>query len=208
MLNAKYHRQQAWKLMQNNWGVMALVTIIYYLIMAVCGGLSYNPKAPYLSAFSVMSFVISGPLVLGYTMLTLKVIRYQDAKVEGLFEGFKNFLRAFLLALINGILIFLWSLLLIVPGIIKSLSYSMSYFILADNPWMSSNDARKQSMEVMEGNKWRLFCLHLSFIGWWILCALTFGILAIWVVPYHRTAVASFYQSVVAQRPQSSYNYN
>lgn len=192
--------------MQNNWGVMAIVTIIYLLIASVCGGLSYNPRAPYISAFSVMSFIISGPLYMGYTMLALKVVRYQDAKVEGLFDGFKNFLRSFLLSLINAILIALWSLLLIIPGIIKSLSYSMSYFILADNPYMSSNDARKQSMEIMDGNKWRLFCLHFSFIGWWILCALTFGILSIWIMPYHRAAVASFYQSVVARKSQSYYN--
>ena len=88
---------------------------------------------------------------------------------------------------------------LIIPGIIKSLSYSMSYFILLDNPDMSANDARKESMEMMDGNKGRLFCLYLSYIGWYLLSILTFGILLFWVGPSVRTATAFFYQSLLPE---------
>ena len=206
-MKAKYHRQQAWKLMHDNWGVMALTTLVLFLILAACGVLSYYPRFPYFSAFALVAAVTAGPFLLGYNTLALNIMRYRDAKIERLFEGFRNFLRAFLLCLINGLLVLLWTLLLIVPGIIKSLSYSMSYFILADNPHMSSNDARKLSAQIMHGNKARLFRLHLSFLGWWILCILTLGILFLWIIPYHRAAVASFYHGLTV-RPQTSYSYS
>lgn len=82
------------------------------------------------------------------------------------------------------------------PGIIKALSYSMSWYILCDDPKVGANAARKRSMELMRGHKWKLFCLSLSFIGWWLLCILTLGILSLWVVPYQQTALAHFYRSL------------
>ena len=81
------------------------------------------------------------------------VANNETIKVENLFNGFKDFARTFSLHLINSVFIFLWSLLFIIPGIIKALSYSMSYFILQENPNLSANEARKESMRLMEGNK-------------------------------------------------------
>ncbi|MDE7216455.1 MAG: DUF975 family protein, partial [Clostridia bacterium] len=115
------------------------------------------------------------------------------------FDGFKYFARSLVLYITNNILIALWSLLFVIPGVIKYCSYSMSYFILLDNPEMSANDARKKSMEMMDGNKWRYFCLQLSYIGWGLLCVLTFGILTLWVSPSMRTATAFFYQSLLPE---------
>ena len=80
-----------------------------------------------------------------------------------------------------------------------SYAYSMSWFILADDPNIPANEARKRSIEMMRGNKWRLFCLDFSFIGWILLSILTFGILLFWIRPYMQTARAEFYQDLLAQ---------
>ena len=83
-----------------------------------------------------------------------------------------------------------------IPGIIKSYSYAMTMYILADHPEMAPLDAIAESKRIMTGNKWRLFCLDLSFIGWLVLCILTFGILTLWVAPYQQCARAEFYESI------------
>lgn len=74
----------------------------------------------------------------------------------------------------------------------------MSYYVLADNPEISANEARKRSMQIMRGNKWRLFCLDFSFIGWWLLTVLTLGILSFWIQPYKESACAAFYSRLIA----------
>lgn len=162
------------------------------LILGACAALSY------VYVGGVALFLITGPLALGYTVLALHVIRAKEARVENLFSGFRNFGAAFLVNLINGIFIFLWSLLLFIPGIIKTYSYRMSYYVLADNPEISANEARKRSMQIMRGNKWRLFCLDFSFIGWWLLTVLTLGILSFWIQPYKESACAAFYSRLIA----------
>lgn len=193
MYSAKDYRKQAWSSLKDKWGVMVITQLIYMLIASASGGLSTF-------AIGVLAIVlVIGPMELGINKISLNVVRNENIEVVTLFDGFKDFTRAVILYITNDILIFLWSLLLIIPGIIKSLAYSMSYFILLDNPEMSANDARKKSMEMMDGNKWRLFCLEFSYIGWLILSALTAGILSLWVLPSMRTATAYFYQSLLPE---------
>ena len=170
---------------------MVVIALIVSVITGACAGLSW------IGVGAIALLLITGPLSLGVAMAALKVVRGQNVEIGNVFDGFKNFGNAFLLSLINEILISLWSLLFIIPGIIKSYSYSMSFYILADNPNMDANSARKASMQLMHGQKWRLFCLDLSYIGWYILCGLTFGILTFWVTPYHETARAAFYQDLI-----------
>lgn len=196
MMLARDYRQQAWGSLGGKWGTMALATLVMSVVLGACSGLSI------IGIGAIALLLLTGPFSLGYAMMAMKVIRGNRVGVENLFDGFKNFLSAFLLSLINSILIALWSLLFVIPGIIKTYSYSMSYYILADNPTMTANDARKKSMEMMRGNKWRLFCLHLSFIGWLLLCMLTLGILTFWIQPYMQTAEAAFYQSLLPEAPQ------
>lgn len=191
MLKAKNFRQHAWSALGGKWGTMMVITLIVNLISGACSGLSVAGGIG-----AIVLLLITGPLNLGVAMANLKVIREQRVEIENTFDGFKNFGNAFLLSLINKIFIILWSLLLIIPGIIKTYSYSMSFYILADNPDMGSNSARKASMQLMRGNKWRLFCLDFSFIGWYLLGVLTFGILLLWVHPYHKAARAAFYQDL------------
>ena len=196
MLRAKDFRQRAWEHLGGNWvgrtwGIFALVTLVYSAIVGACGGL-------FIAAVGIAAMIIvSGPLELGLVIISTNVVRGTRIEFENLFDGFKNMGNAIVLWLLNNIFIALWSLLFLIPGIIKKYSYSMSFFILRDNPTMSQSDARRASMAMMRGNKWRLFCLDFSFIGWLILCGLTCGILSFWVNPYMQTAHAEFYQSLL-----------
>lgn len=98
--------------------------------------------------------------------------------------------------LLIGIFIFLWSLLLIIPGIIAAYRYSMAFYILNDNPKMGAMDALRESKKMMVGYKGKLFFLSLSFIGWTILSVLTLGIGFLWLIPYMNTTTANFYQNL------------
>ena len=195
-MRAKDFRQSAWQSLKGKWGVCVLAFLIYDVISGALGALSrYGVGA-------VAIILIEGPLLIGQSKISLKVARGENAEVGMLFDGFKDFARAFVLHLINTIFIVLWTLLLIIPGIIKSYAYSMSYYILLDDPNISANDARKKSMEMMKGNKWRLFCLQFSFIGWILLSILTLGILLFWVSPYMQVAQAKFYLSLLPEEEQ------
>ncbi|HHV09035.1 MAG TPA: DUF975 family protein [Clostridiales bacterium] len=104
--------------------------------------------------------------------------------------------RAFLLRLLMTIFTFLWTLLLIIPGIIAVYSYAMAPYILEENPGMTATEAITCSKEMMRGNKWRLFCLQISFIGWVILCIFTCGIGFLWLSPYMAMAEVAFFYDV------------
>ena len=197
MKRAKELRAAAWEKKKGRWGMLALVFFIYSLIMAACAALSYVVVG------AVAVLLLSGPLMLGFTMVCLAVSRRQGASLSKLFEGFSRFGDSLVLFLLMDIFIFLWSLLLIIPGIIKMYSYSMSWFVLHDRPDLTGNEARKRSMYLMKGHKWRLFCLDFSFLGWYLLSALTLGILAFWVTPYHMTARAEFYQELLAEEQKT-----
>ena len=193
MLKAKDFRERAWTHLGGNWvGEPWTTFLVIALIIALISGAS--------SFIGIAVIIVGGPLSLGVAIVSTKVVRGEKIKIEDCFEGFNNFANALVLYVVNNLLIFLWSCLLIIPGIIKSYSYAMSFYILRDNPNISFTDARKWSIAMMHGNKWRLFCLHFSFIGWYILCALTFGILTLWVEPYVRTAEAEFYQSLLDEK--------
>lgn len=192
-MTAKDYRQSAWKSLSGKWGVCVLAFLIFDLVSAACAGGSY------VGIGAVIGLIIMGPMTVGASIIALNVARDKEVEVGMLFKGFNDFTRSLVLYITNDILIALWSLLFIIPGIIKSFSYSMSYYILIDDPNISANDARKKSMEMMKGNKWRLFCLEFSFIGWALLSLLTFGILMFWIAPYIEVAKAKFYLSLLPE---------
>jgi len=140
--------------------------------------------------------ILGGPLLLGLFGYFLLKARGENTQFENLFDGFKQFGSGLVLFLLQTLFLFLWSLLLIVPGIIKYFSYSMSYFILKDNPEIGASEAITRSRQMMNGNKWKLFCLYFSFIGWAFLCIFTFGIGYFWLMPYIYTSVANFYKEL------------
>ncbi len=140
--------------------------------------------------------ILIGPLCLGETLFMLEVVRKGKGQLETGFMGFKQFGTSFVASLLTGIFVFLWSLLFVIPGIIASLKYSMTYYIIADEPELSGYEAMKKSKEMMDGHKSELFVLLLSFFWWYILCSVTFGIAAIYVGPYIKATVTNFYEKI------------
>ena len=106
----------------------------------------------------------------------ITALKGETPQVGELFSRFDFFGKALLLNLYTALLTFLWSLLLVIPGIIATYRYSLAFYVLCDNPEMSVTECVNESKRLMDGHKGRLFCLHLSFIGWRLLSALTLGI--------------------------------
>jgi uncharacterized membrane protein len=171
--------------LHGSWLVAVGVILIYFILL---GASNVIP--------GIGSLVITGPLTFGLMSYFLNKVRGEPAEFENLFDGFKLFFKSFLLCLLEFVFILLWTLLFIVPGIIKSFSYSMAYFILKDNPDIGAAEAITRSRKMMAGHKGKLFGLCLSFIGWILLCCLSFGIGFLWLYPYMTLSVANFYEDL------------
>jgi uncharacterized membrane protein len=149
-----------------------------------------------------LSIIILGPVMVGYSLYLINVFNQKNRGdvFEDLLLGFKqNFINHMVTYLLMTLFIFLWSLLLIIPGIIKSYAYSQVGFILADDPTLTYKEALSKSEDMMRGHKLRLFSLQLSFIGWFILGLLTFGIVLIFLTPYYEMTRATFYEDLIKQ---------
>lgn len=174
----------------------------------------------------IVTIVISGAGKLGYATFNLKLVDHKNASLSDLFSQFHRLWDGFCMNFLMGLYTILWSLLFIIPGIIKEFSYAMTPYIMAEHPELTTNEAITRSREIMAGNKWRLFCLGFSFIGWSLLCSLP-SLLALgpvigmvyraqslaallWLIPasipsfigylflrpYQETAYAAFYRDV------------
>jgi len=148
--------------------------------------------------FGVAYFILGSFVAVGYAQFNLDLVDGKDAEPGTLFSYYKNWATTSVSALLRTVYIFLWSLLFIIPGIVASYSYAMTDYILAENPSLSASNAIAKSKAMMSGNKWRLFCLHFSFIGWDILASITFRIGYLWLTPYKQAAIAAFYRDVYA----------
>jgi uncharacterized membrane protein len=148
--------------------------------------------------FSVAYYLICPILGAGFAQSFLALYRKEEESKNGLinlaFKPFSDYGRYLGTMLLILLYVFLWTLLLIVPGIIKALSYSMTPFILKDHPELKNNGAIELSMSMMEGKKMKFFLLQLGFIGWAILAIFTLGIVFFWLVPYIQASVAAFYE--------------
>ena len=153
------------------------------------------------TTLSLVQFIMGGPVQLGYSHFLLKMHRGEDAQVKDLFSQFYRFAEGFCLYLLRGIFIGLWSMLFVIPGIVKSYSYAMAHFIMAEDPSISCVDAITRSRQLMDGHKAELFVLRLSFIGWHFLCILTCGIGYLWLIPYQNAAEAAFYHNLTDPTP-------
>ena len=156
---------------------------------------------------SIFPLLLGGPIAYGLANAYLRKAR-GAAKFEfnDLFLGFDNFVDCLVLYIMQGLLILVWFLIPIAGiyfGIRKAYSYSMCFYIKADNPAMPWRECLDRSAEMMEGHRWELFCLELSFIGWMLLGSLACGIGALWVDPYQQASVANFYEArrTAAARP-------
>lgn len=153
-------------------------------------GMILGPVAP------LMSLVIGGPLAFAMEYIYLGVTKKSRMpKIEDTILGFKgeNFTRSFVGYLRYIVFSFLWSLLLVIPGIVKSIAYSQMFYLMVEDEDLDPADAQRQSMALMEGHKGEFFMLALSFIPWILLGVLTLGIAFIWISPYMSTTFAEFH---------------
>lgn len=141
-------------------------------------------------------FILGSIIKVGYAKFNLNLVDRLESSFDNLFSYFSDWKTTAAARFLQSIYILLWSLLFIIPGIIASYSYAMTEYILAEHPELSASEAISRSKQMMDGNKWRLFCLQFSFIGWSILCAFTLGIGNLWLTPYKQAATAAFYREV------------
>ena len=144
------------------------------------------------------SIFVGGPVTVGYADLCCRVYVGIPTSVGAMFSaGFRNYWRSVGGMLWMNLFIFLWSLLLLIPGIVKSLAYFATPYILAEFPHVNATEALKISMRMTDGYKGEIFVLRLTFIGWYLLNAFTFGLLGIFYVnPYYYTTMAGMYQDL------------
>lgn len=176
---------------KGNIGMIFLCTLILFGISLAC---VFIPVVG-----SVISLVITPAFSVGFCLIYLGLTEGKKAEIGTMFKGFQVFGKALWLNILIAIFTTLWTMLFVVPGLIKSYSYAMAYYVLADNPEMTAREALRESKEIMKGHKWELFVIHLSFILWNILATLTLGIAYIYVVPYMGATVANFYQKIKRQ---------
>ena len=160
-----------------------------------------------LSVFVIVwSVFVSAPMNIGLCGFFTKNTRFAPSLLE-VFNGFRfSYGRNVVTMLLVGIKTFLWSCLFVIPGIIKSYEYAMIPYILADKPELSTSEAFLWSKKMMSGNKFRLFKLELSFIGWQFLCLFTFGIGFMFLQPYMNAAKAEFFMEVSGLNYMSNEN--
>lgn len=149
---------------------------------------------------NIFAIITGGPMTYGIVGYYVDQQRGKKAEFLQIFDGFNEFGRTFIGYLLQVLFIALWSLIpivgFIIGGIIKPLSYSMTFYAMRDFN-LEGNDAITKSKELMEGYKWKLFKLRLSFIGWLLLCALTFGIGTFFLLPYMDATMAEFYDELL-----------
>ena len=177
------------------WGLAIGALIIYFLVFCVLG---FFPVVG-----TIATYIIVGPMTVGAVRFTLAVSRKGTPEIGQLFSGFDRFGTHLAAYLIQTIFVALWTLLLIVPGIIAALSYSMTYFIIAEDSSISASEAITKSKKMMKGNKWKLSCLGFRFTGWFLLAMLSFGIGFLWVGPYMYVSYAKFYDDLKTVEDQS-----
>ncbi len=177
--------------LQGKWGSVVLVSLIYLVLMAVPGSIH--------KIGGIIGFVIGGPIAFGLNYYFLLFIRGKNPELEDFFKGFSIFSKTFVTYLLIIIFTLLWALLLIIPGIIAALSYSMAFYIIADNPELDAQNAINKSKQIMNGNKYRYFCFLCRFIGWFLLSIMTLGIGFIWLIPYFMVSNSKFYETLIRE---------
>lgn len=186
------------------WWKMTLATIAIYLIS---GGFSIyvniatvinrnDPSTTVGYSSSIITLLLI-PFTIAASGYYLNHIRGFNPEWKSLYkEGIDNYGSYLVTGVLVNVFTFLWSLLFVVPGIIKSLAYSQANYVIHDNPRLKGKEAIEISKRMTNGFKGDLFSMYLSFIGWYILVGLTGGILSIYVTPYVETTAAMYYENL------------
>lgn len=197
------YKNRALASLEGNWGSAVIATLI---VAVISGGISTVITLPFGNESSTgMSLngiwtLLCLPLEWGFTVYFLNLIRKEDISYERLFDGYKDFIRTFLMEFLYCIAMMIGFILLIIPGIIVSIGLCMAPYILKDDPQISAMDSLMKSWQITKGHKMEIFWLGLSFIGWIILGLVTFGIGLILVAPYMETSFAHFYEDLKNQQ--------
>lgn len=210
-------KKQARQSLKGQWGTAVQLTLLMFLVTMVVpividiflnGGFA-NWADPYNEPTifsSVVGFIISFALIpfstaVSWFFLSLsRLDRPEITEVFTIYKDGKTSLKIIGASILIALFVILWSLLLIIPGIIKAISYSQTYFIMKDHPEFSMLEAITESKNRMKGYKWKYFLLNLSFIGWGILCLFTLGIGLLWLIPYISTSNAAFFNEISASK--------
>lgn len=189
------YRNIGWEALSGKWGNAAMFTLVYLLI-----AVGLTTVESQIWEYSIISTLLLMPVQYGYVIAFLDSLRSgEDFNIKSLFGGYNDWSRITGTYLLVQIFTVLWMLLLIVPGIIKAISYSQTFYVLKDNPSLSYNAAIERSMEMMQGHKWEYFCLYFSFIGWILLVIISFGVASLWVSPYMSATFAHYYENLKAE---------
>ena len=187
--------------LQGKYGDAIVITVLLFIISALIGGATAafttnmsEENAEIIE--SIVELILSGLFTFGYLSFFLKISRNEDVEINELWNKTSMFMTFIAAAILIGLFTTLWTLLLIIPGIIAAYSYQMTLYILLDNPNMNVMDAIKESKRMMKGHKMDYFILQLSFIGWIILGIFTLGILYLWLVPYMNVTMCNFYNNL------------
>lgn len=222
MKNNQGYKNEALAALKGNWAPAVVCSIVLLLLMCILVGPSYCANMTALGMFHFPAGLVQAftwasyplniflfyPLLLGGVVTFNLLLAEGDAALtsnmfKAMFSGyFRNVWGLFLMFLF----IVLWTLLLIIPGIVKGFAYFMTPYILKDYPELSANQAINLSCRMMKGHKFDLFWLNLSFVGWFLLATFTLGIGYVWLIPYVQTANAAFYQDVKKAYEQNNLN--
>lgn len=206
MKSNQYYKNEALSALRGNWANALVATIILVALALFFSSndainsyyqrIVINPFIGYSLTF--VSLFVLLPLAVGYSNSMRVLLETGDNRLanNSFSLGFGNWLHVVWGMVLSTIYIFLWTLLLIIPGIIKSYSYALTPYILVEHPEMSANEAIEESMRLMDGHKFDLFYLQLSFIGWAILSILSLGLGFFWLIPYQMTTQAAFYRDI------------
>ena len=199
-MNTKSLKSEAKRQLTNRW-TLAVCTILVANILT--GLLTSNKKLlennlGYLSiSFSLLYLILGGVITAGKCRFLLNMTLDKDsAMFTDLFSQFNIFLKTLALNLLVTLITALGFIFLIIPGIVIAYMYSQAFYILVENPEMDVTDCMAASRKLMVGHKWELFYLHLTFIGWLLVGALTFGIAYLWIKPYFDLTCANYYLSI------------
>ncbi|GIP45613.1 membrane protein [Paenibacillus sp. J45TS6] len=198
--------------LKGNWGKAILLTVLISIITVLIptamdiqrsGGVEpwVNEEAPG-SLFSFVYEIVLMPFYVGVSWFYISLVRKEKAQIRNIFKIYQDgrlTLKLIWTYIVMIFFILLWTLLLIVPGIIKSISYSQTLYILRDHPEYSATQAITESRRLMDGYKWKYVLFLLSFIGWFLLTAVTFGLAWFFVGPYFSAAQAVFYDELKEQ---------
>lgn len=146
--------------------------------------------------YAIICLLIGGMITLGYCQFYLNLLQKKPVHVMDLFAHKNRWGKGLLLSITTSFFVSLWTLLFIIPGIVASYSYALAPYLLTEHTEMSPLEAIRESKRLMKGNRWRLFCLHFSFIGWKILAVFTGGIGFLVLNPYMEAANAAFYLEI------------